>query len=108
MNTQQLHFVTHYVKPPLPHPPSGYASINYHLLHTWQAHAAVECTMDCWGPSLQETLKLLLGPRRTTMLFFYKRERPRQWHSKGASSTRAQAAGPPPIPRVPKGVYLFA
>jgi hypothetical protein len=24
----------------------------------------------------------------------------RQWHSKGASSTRAQAAGPPPIPGV--------
>jgi hypothetical protein len=36
--------------------------------------------------------------------FFFgnKRERPRQWHNKGASSTRAQAAGPPPIPRVPR------
>jgi hypothetical protein len=26
-----------------------------------------------------------------------KRERPRQWHNKGASSTRAQAADPPPM-----------
>jgi hypothetical protein len=34
--------------------------------------------------------------------FGNKRERPRQWHNKGASSTRAQAAGPPPIPRVPR------
>jgi hypothetical protein len=28
--------------------------------------------------------------------FLDERERPRQWHSKGASSTRAQAAGPTP------------
>jgi hypothetical protein len=34
-------------------------------------------------------------------IFLNERERPRQWHNKGASSTRAQAAGPPPIPRVP-------
>jgi hypothetical protein len=27
---------------------------------------------------------------------------PGQWHNKGTSSTRAQAAGPPPIPRVPR------
>jgi hypothetical protein len=26
-------------------------------------------------------------------------ERPRQWHNKGASSTRAQAVSPPAIPR---------